>query len=94
VKASEGFIACPGGWGTNDELYEALVLIQTAKIQHFPVVLFDAAHWEPFRSWSRTMIREGLIGADDLDIVSFTDDPAEAIRIVLRCYRRECAHVA
>jgi uncharacterized protein (TIGR00730 family) len=94
VKASEGFIACPGGWGTNDELYEALVLIQTGKVHHFPVVLFGDGHWRWFVEWSDAMVNEGMIDASDLDIVTLTDDPAEAIATVLSCYRHECGHVA
>ena len=94
VKASEGFISCPGGWGTNDELYEALVLIQTGKVQHFPVVLFGDGHWRWFVEWSDAMVDEGMIEAADLDIVTLTDDPDEAIAAVLACYRRECGHVA
>jgi uncharacterized protein (TIGR00730 family) len=94
VKASEGFVACPGGWGTNDELFEALVLIQTAKIHHFPVVLVGDGHWTSFRRWSEQMVSDGTIDAGDLDIVSYTGDPDEAAHLVLRCYRRECAHVA
>jgi hypothetical protein len=93
VKASEGFVACPGGWGTNDELFEALVLIQTAKIHHFPVVLVGDGHWASFRGWSEQMVADGTISAGDLDIVSYTPDPDEAAHIVLRCYRRECEHV-
>ena len=94
VKASEGFIACPGGWGTNDELYEALVLIQVGKIHHFPVVLFGDGHWRWFVEWSYRMVEEGTIVPGDLDIVTLTDDPAEAIATILACYRRDCGHVA
>jgi len=93
VKASEGFVTCPGGWGTSDELFEALVLIQTAKIHHFPVVLAGDGHWSWFRRWSERMVREGTLSASDLDIVSFTDDPDEAVDIVIACYRGDCGHV-
>jgi uncharacterized protein (TIGR00730 family) len=94
VKASEGFVTCPGGWGTNDELFEALVLIQTAKIHHFPVVLVGDGHWTSFRRWSERMVDDGTLAPADLDIVSFTDDPGEAATIVITCYRRLCSHVA
>jgi uncharacterized protein (TIGR00730 family) len=93
VKASEGFVTCPGGWGTTDELFEALVLIQTAKIEHFPVVLAGNGHWASFRRWSERMVSDGTLSPADLDIVSFTDDPDEAAHTVITCYRRECAHV-
>ena len=92
VKASEGFVACPGGWGTNDELYEALTLIQTRKVLHFPVVLFGTNHWSPFQAWSEQMLAEGLIAGEDLDLYTITDDPAEAVRTVVACFRRECGH--
>jgi uncharacterized protein (TIGR00730 family) len=93
VKASEGFVAAPGGWGTNDELFEALVLIQTRTIRHFPVVLFGADHWRPFLRWSRDLRDHRLVSAADLDLLTVTDDPDEAVRLVLACYRRECDHV-
>ncbi len=94
VKASEGFVVCPGGFGTNDELYEALTLIQTGKIKHFPVVLFGSEHWEPMVRWARdTLLPEGQIAQDDLDLFTVTDDPHAAVRGVVDCYRRICAHV-
>jgi uncharacterized protein (TIGR00730 family) len=86
VKASEGFVTCPGGWGTSDELFEALVLIQTAKINHFPVVLTGDGHWEGFRRWSEAMVDEGTLSAADLDIVTYTNDPDEAADAVVTCY--------
>jgi uncharacterized protein (TIGR00730 family) len=94
VKASEGFVVCPGGWGTNDELFEALVLIQTAKIEHFPVVLLGDGQWALFRTWSERMVSDGTLAPDDLDIVTYAEDPDEAARTVIACYRRECPHVA
>ena len=94
VKASEGFIACPGGWGTNDELYEALVLIQVGKIHHFPVVLFGDGHWRWFVEWSHRMVEEGTIVPGDLDIVTITNDPAVAVETILASYRRSRGFVA
>jgi uncharacterized protein (TIGR00730 family) len=94
VKASEGFVTCPGGWGTNDELLEALVLIQTAKIHHFPVVLAGDDYWNSFRRWSERMVEVGTLAPADLDIVSYTADPEEAASTVITCYRRECSHAA
>ena len=94
VKASEGFVLCEGGFGTLDELFESLVLIQTGKILHFPVVLVGTAHWSGLRSWiEEKLIEEKLIEPADLLLLSLTDDPAETVRIVLDCYRRNCAHV-
>jgi uncharacterized protein (TIGR00730 family) len=94
VKAAEGFVLCEGGFGTLDELFESLVLIQTGKIMHFPVVLVGTEHWHGLRSWiEEKLIDEKLIAPDDLLLVSVTDDPGEAVRIVLDCYHRSCAHV-
>ena len=94
VKAAEGFVLCEGGFGTLDELFESLVLIQTGKIRHFPVVLVGSAHWSGLRDWvEEKLIDEKLISPDDVLLLSLTDDPAEAVRIVLDCYEQNCAAV-
>ena len=94
VKAAEGFVLCEGGFGTLDELFESLVLIQTGKILHFPVILVGSEHWRGLRTWiEEKLIDEKLIEPDDLLLLLITDDPAEAVRIVLECYERNCAHV-
>ncbi len=94
VKAAEGFVVFPGGFGTLDELYESLTLIQTGTIQHFPVVLFDSRHWQEMLDWTRNhILPEGLISPSDLDLLTVTDDPAEAVRCVVECYQRDCSHV-
>lgn len=94
VKAAEGFVLCEGGFGTLDELFESLVLIQTGKIRHFPVVLVGSAHWGGLRDWiEEKLIAQRLISPDDVLLLSLTDDPAEAIRIVLDCYEQNCAAV-
>jgi uncharacterized protein (TIGR00730 family) len=92
VKAAEGFVLCEGGFGTLDELFESLVLIQTGTIRHFPVVLVGTAHWDGLRDWiEEKLIREKLIAPEDVMLLSLTDDPAEAVRIVLDCYEESCA---
>jgi uncharacterized protein (TIGR00730 family) len=83
VKAAEGFVIFPGGFGTLDELFESLTLIQTGKIGSFPVVLFDTAYWGPMLDWIRThMLENGLISPADLDLVRLTDEPAEAVEFI------------
>ena len=92
VKPAEGFVIFPGGFGTLDELYEALTLIQTGKVLHFPVVLFDRAHWSEMLDWVREeLLADGLISKGDVDLLSITDDVDEAVEIVLDCYARRCA---
>ena len=92
VKAAEGFVIFPGGFGTLDELYEALTLIQTGKVRNFPVVLVDTDYWAEMLEWVRTeMLADGLVSPDDVDLLYTTDDPAEAVRIVVECYEEHCA---
>jgi uncharacterized protein (TIGR00730 family) len=84
VKAAEGFVIFPGGFGTMDELFESLTLIQVGKVFHFPVVLMDRDYWEEMVAWiRRELLGKKMISPDDLDLLSRTDDPAEAVRIVL-----------
>jgi uncharacterized protein (TIGR00730 family) len=84
VKAAEGFIIFPGGFGTLDELFESLTLIQTGKIGSFPVVLFDTAYWGPMLEWIHSrVLEEGLISMSDLDLLMCTDDPAKAVEFVV-----------
>ncbi|MBE6478401.1 MAG: TIGR00730 family Rossman fold protein [Propionibacteriaceae bacterium] len=83
LKYAQGFIAMPGGFGTFDELFEALTLIQTRKVTNFPVVLFGSAYWEGLVTWLRTnVIDGGYISPVDVDIFHVTDDPDEAVRVV------------
>jgi uncharacterized protein (TIGR00730 family) len=92
VKPAEGFVIFPGGFGTLDELFEALTLIQTGKVLHFPVVLFDTAFWSGLTAWIRdTLFREGTVSPDDVELLHVTDDPDEAFSVVAECYERRCA---
>ena len=87
VKAAEGFVIFPGGFGTQDELWEALTLIQTRKIGDFPVVLIDSDYWDELLAWVRDeMLADGLISPADLDLLHVTDDPGEAVEIVVSHY--------
>ena len=88
VKAAEGFCVFPGGFGTEDELFEALTLIQTGKVLHFPVVLLGENYWAPLREWGQTRaLPEGMISPDDLDLLTLTDEPSVAVETVLEAYR-------
>jgi uncharacterized protein (TIGR00730 family) len=84
LKYATAFIVFPGGFGTLDELFEALTLIQTGKVKYFPVILFGSAYWGPLVDWLRdTAAAEGKINQHDLHLFRVTDDPAEAARIVI-----------
>jgi hypothetical protein len=91
VKPAQGFVVFPGGFGTADELFESLTLIQTGKVLHFPVVLYESAFWEPLLVWIRErLLPEGLVSPDDLQLLSVTDSPDDAVARVLECYERRC----
>ena len=85
VKYSTAFIVFPGGFGTMDELFESLTLIQTRKVQPFPVVLFDSKFWNPMVDWIKTTMRDEYktISPEDLDLFTVTDDPDEAVNTVV-----------
>jgi uncharacterized protein (TIGR00730 family) len=92
VKYAEAFVIFPGGFGTLDELFEALTLIQTNKIKHFPVVMFGKDYWGGLIDWVKgRLLGEGNISPGDLELLVCTDDPAEVAEIVEDCYRRRCA---
>ena len=83
VKYAQGFIVLPGGFGTFDELFEALCLVQTRKVTSFPVVLVGTAYWGGLVDWLRErVLAEGKIAEQDLALFSVTDDPVEAVRLV------------
>ena len=88
VKYATAFIVFPGGYGTLDELFEALTLIQTEKVKHFPVILFGSAYWAGLVEWlTRTVAEERKINPTDLLLFRVTDDPKEAARIVIEARR-------
>jgi len=94
VKAAEGFVVFPGGFGTADELFEALTLIQTGKVLHFPVVLFNSAYWDELLDWFRDdLLAEGMISPNDVDLLHVTDDPEDVVARVIECHEQRCAHV-
>ena len=84
VKYAEAFCIFPGGFGTLDELFEALTLIQTGKVQHFPVVLFGTSYWAGLIEWMRaTALADGKISPEDLTLFTITDDVDEAVDVIL-----------
>jgi len=84
VKYAEAFVIFPGGFGTLDELFEALTLIQTRKVRNFPVVLFGTKYWAGMMGWLRdTMLREGKISEKDFDLIYLTDSPEEVVAHVV-----------
>ncbi len=88
IKYSSAFVIFPGGFGTLDELFEALTLIQTGKISHFPVVLFDKAYWSGLFNWLKNdVLAGGKIGPADLELLQMTDDPEEAAEAVIAVHR-------
>jgi hypothetical protein len=94
VKAAEGFVVFPGGFGTADELFESLTLIQTGKVLHFPVVLLDSDYWAELLQWVKgELLADGMISPEDLDLLYVTDDVDDAVAQVIDCYDRRCAEV-
>jgi uncharacterized protein (TIGR00730 family) len=87
VKAAEGFVIFPGGFGTLDELFESLTLIQTGKVLNFPVVLFDHGYWSDLLAWTRNeLLADGMISPEDVELLHVTSDPAEAVELVVESY--------
>ena len=83
VKYSLAFIIFPGGFGTFDELFEALTLIQTKKIRNFPIVLYNSSYWSGMLDWLRQVVQpSGKIGENDMNMFHITDSPAEVVEIV------------
>jgi uncharacterized protein (TIGR00730 family) len=87
VKAAEGFVIFPGGFGTQDEMWEALTLRQTGKIGDFPIVLFDSDYWDEMLDWVRDeMLDDGLISPDDYAGMLRADHPEDAVELVVSLY--------
>ena len=83
VKYAQAFVILPGGFGTLDELFEALTLVQTRKVTRFPVILFGSAYWSGLVDWIReTMVAQGTVGPNDLELLSVTDDIAEVVSLI------------
>ena len=90
VRYASGFVVFPGGFGTMDELFEALTLIQTGKITEFPVVLVGSDYWSGLVDWFRErMLAEGKISPDDLDLFTVTDEPLEVRDLLMSAAHRQ-----
>ena len=95
VKYADAFVILPGGYGTLDELMEALTLIQTGKIEHFPVVLVGSEFFAPFLEWIKaTLVGQGMIAPEDLDLIQVTDEPQRVVEIVREATKRRDAAAA
>ena len=83
LKYSSGFVVMPGGFGTFDEAFEAVTLVQTHKVRSFPIVLFGCEFWTPMLNWLTDQVQaKGYIGSIDRDLLQLTDDPDEAVALV------------
>jgi uncharacterized protein (TIGR00730 family) len=93
VKYSEAFVVFPGGFGTLDELFEAVTLVQTGKIHRFPVVLYGSDYWGGLVDWLRaSVVAAGNVAADELEMVQVADSPAQVAQIVRDCTSGACGH--
>ena len=88
IKYSQGFVVMPGGFGTLDELFEAITLIQTKKIEKFPIILVGTEYWTGLMAWVKDiMIKEGTISPGDLDLIKIVDQPEEVVDIIDSFYK-------
>ncbi len=88
IKYSQAFVVMPGGYGTMDELFEAVTLVQTGKITKFPIVLVGSSYWSGLTSWIKnTILGEGKISPGDAELFHLTDDPAEVVRVIKEAHR-------
>ena len=91
MKYSEGFVLFPGGFGTLDELFEALTLIQTKKVFQFPIILYGSEYWEGLCAWvNKHLAKPGRISPEDSKLMRITDSTDEVVQIALECYQNEC----
>ena len=89
VKYAEAFVIFPGGFGTMDELFESLTLVQTGKIRNFPIILFGSQHWKGLLDWMRSvMLAENRISPEDLDLFLVTDSPEETRDFIMKCIEK------
>jgi uncharacterized protein (TIGR00730 family) len=83
VKYSQAFVVMPGGFGTLDELFESVTLVQTGKITRFPIVLVDSSYWSGLLAWLRdTVVGQGKVSGEDISLLSIADSPGDVVRII------------
>jgi uncharacterized protein (TIGR00730 family) len=83
IKYAQAYVGMPGGFGTLDEIFEAITLIQTKRIKPFPVILVGTEYWSGLLDWIKdTLLKKNLISADDIELVRLTDDPDEVVKII------------
>jgi uncharacterized protein (TIGR00730 family) len=89
AKYASAFVAVPGGFGTLDELFEVLTLVQTKVGRRIPIILVDSAFWQGMLDWMRgSLLANGLISADDLDLMKVVDKPEEVVEAIFKHYER------
>ncbi|NBV23777.1 MAG: TIGR00730 family Rossman fold protein [Proteobacteria bacterium] len=89
VKYSMGFVFMPGGFGTLDEFFEVVTLVQTQRISHFPLICYGSDYWGGLLKWAKTSLgKAGYISPGDLDLITLTDDPEEVVKLILEYKRR------
>ena len=90
VKYAKAFVIFPGGYGTLDELSESLTLIQTKRMQQFPVILFGSDYWKGFVEWLEgPVLGEGCVAKDELDIIQIVDKPEDVIKLIKKFYAKK-----
>ncbi|MFX1821277.1 TIGR00730 family Rossman fold protein [Pseudarthrobacter sp. CC4] len=90
IRYASAFVVLPGGFGTLDELFEALTLVQTGKIHEFPVIMIGTEHWTGLMSWITEQLRDqGFIAPDDIRLLRSTDDIDEAVDLIQQCHLRQ-----
>ena len=88
TKYSQGFIMMPGGWGTMDEFFEAVTLVQTEKINRIPTIMVGKKYWAPLLEWQKNaVLAEGMINQDDLKLFKLVDNAQEAMDYLLECHK-------
>jgi len=93
VKYAEAFVVFPGGFGTLDEMFESLTLIQTHKVRMFPTVLYGRRYWSGLADWIRdTAVAAGNVSVDDLDLLQISDSPEQTVEMVVACTTGTCGH--